>query len=166
MLTPNLFVERNPRFPGQVAVGAQFASSFDNNNDRDFEHQSNKIPAKLEADGKDFHFVFILDRSGSMQGTNIKVARKALQLFVQSLPEGCKFSIISFGSSWELHKSFGSVYNENGAFSYTNEVLKEAIAAMAISGQILAALNLINPSGLQENFLVEWIKAKSRGFLF
>ena len=122
MLTPNLFVERDPKYPKQVAVGATFAPSFDNRVDDDyFEIVSDEEPQKLPVNGSDFHFVFILDRSGSMQGDNIVVARKALQLFIQSLPIGCKFSIISFGGRWELHKNFGGeLSNENGTFTYTD----------------------------------------------
>jgi Mg-chelatase subunit ChlD len=49
--------------------------------------------------GIDFHFIFIVDRSGSM-GDNgrMEIAIEALDLFIRSLPQGCKFSILSFGS--------------------------------------------------------------------
>lgn len=46
-------------------------------------------------------FVFILDRSGSMWGTPINVAKEALKLFVKSLPEGSYFNVISFGSTFQ-----------------------------------------------------------------
>jgi len=36
MLTPNLFVEHDPKYPKQVAVGATFAPSFDNRIDDDY----------------------------------------------------------------------------------------------------------------------------------
>lgn len=48
--------------------------------------------------GKDFHFTFIVDRSGSMGGSGIADAKDALEIFIRSLPVGCTFSIISFGS--------------------------------------------------------------------
>ena len=35
-----------------------------------------------------------------MSGSRIKSTIKALKLFLQSLPHGCKFQVISFGSSY------------------------------------------------------------------
>ena len=53
------------------------------------------------SNGSEFHFIFIVDRSGSMQiERRIEVAKEALDLFIRSLPKGSKFSVISFGSSW------------------------------------------------------------------
>ncbi|KXS19291.1 VIT-domain-containing protein [Gonapodya prolifera JEL478] len=45
--------------------------------------------------------IFVLDRSGSMEGENITYARSALQLFLKSLPATCKFNIIGFGSEFQ-----------------------------------------------------------------
>ena len=42
----------------------------------------------------------IVDRSGSMSGDPIMTTVETLKLFVQSLPAGCMFDIISFGSSF------------------------------------------------------------------
>ena len=66
-----------------------------------------------------------------MQGQNIDVAREALRVFMQSLPADCYFSIISFGSSWELHKRFGDMQSETGAWKYSEEVLDKALADIA-----------------------------------
>jgi hypothetical protein len=44
--------------------------------------------------------VFLVDRSGSMQGTSIHEARKALELALRSLRPGCFFNVVGFGSSF------------------------------------------------------------------
>ena len=64
-------------------------------------------------------FIFILDRSGSMEGTRIKLVIEALVLFLQSLPEDSLFNIISFGTSY--HKMFPN------SVKYNEETLNEAI---------------------------------------
>ena len=55
------------------------------------------------SDGKDFLFIFIVDRSGSMGKENrILITVEALKLFLRSLPMNSKFSILSFGTNYEF----------------------------------------------------------------
>lgn len=42
----------------------------------------------------------------------MEVAIQALDLFIRSLPKGCKFSIISFGSCWEAIQPSVMDYND------------------------------------------------------
>ena len=52
--------------------------------------------------GSDQVFIFYLDRSGSMEGKKMKMAKDALKLFIQSLPRGAMFEVVSFGSTFEV----------------------------------------------------------------
>jgi Ca-activated chloride channel homolog len=54
---------------------------------------------KLEAGFAASEVVFLVDRSGSMQGASIREARKALELALRSLRPGCFFNIVGFGNT-------------------------------------------------------------------
>lgn len=45
-------------------------------------------------------FVFVIDRSGSMGGSRMNGAKTTLLLFLKSLPDGCFFNVVGFGSSF------------------------------------------------------------------
>ena len=54
---------------------------------------------KLEAGAAASEVLFLVDRSGSMDGASIVEARNALQLALRTLRPGCFFNIVGFGSS-------------------------------------------------------------------
>ena len=56
-------------------------------------------------------FIFLVDQSGSMYDS-INIARKALQLFIQSLPVGSYYQIIGFGSSFKKYDETPKEYNK------------------------------------------------------
>ncbi len=60
------------------------------NSDNDFDFFSKKG-----------EFVFLLNRSTSMKGARIENAKKALALFLKSLPIDSYFQVCSFGDSYE-----------------------------------------------------------------
>jgi uncharacterized protein with von Willebrand factor type A (vWA) domain len=79
---------------------------------------------ETEVNGKNLAFIFIVDRSGSMGGMKIELVKEALQLFMQCLPSGCSFKIISFGSSYDCLNIKGS---GNNMVLYSDATSKDAI---------------------------------------
>ena len=57
-------------------------------------------------------FIFLVDQSGSMNGKRIRIASKALQLFLQSLPVGSFYQIIGFGSTFEKYDEIPKEYKK------------------------------------------------------
>ena len=55
---------------------------------------------KFEVSQSVCEYIFLVDRSGSMQGAYINSARDTLILFLKSIPPGCYFNIIRFGSQY------------------------------------------------------------------
>ncbi|CAG8629851.1 15003_t:CDS:2, partial [Acaulospora morrowiae] len=56
--------------------------------------------------------IFIIDRSGSMNGEPIQKAAQTLQLLLRSLPEGCYFNVVSFGSHHDSLFPQSQLYSE------------------------------------------------------
>lgn len=58
-------------------------------------------------------YVFVIDRSGSMEGTRIETAKQALVMLLRALPaEGTMFNIFSFGSHFDSLWSRSLPYSE------------------------------------------------------
>uniref|UniRef100_A0A5K3EHM4 VWFA domain-containing protein n=2 Tax=Mesocestoides corti TaxID=53468 RepID=A0A5K3EHM4_MESCO len=56
--------------------------------------------------------IFIIDRSGSMGGGPINQARQSLLVLLKSLPVGCRFQVVGFGSSYNMVFSEPQDYTE------------------------------------------------------
>lgn len=119
LATPRAWLERSP--DGSDAVAISF------------------VPKLPDAQAPS-EVIFVVDRSGSMQGASIAEVRNALQLCLRSLIAGCRFNIIGFGSSVDplFHK----------ARDYGDDTLREASEHVAqldadLGGtEILPALKL------------------------
>ncbi|XP_059187942.1 von Willebrand factor A domain-containing protein 5A-like [Centropristis striata] len=82
-------------------------------------------------------FVFLLDRSGSMAGARMKSARDTLLLLLKSLPMGCYFNIISFGSRYE-HIFPKSV-------EYSQQTMEEALKKVEEMKANLGGTKILDP---------------------
>ena len=65
-------------------------------------------------------FIFLVDQSGSMSGTCINLVRKALLLFVQSLPKKSYFQLIGFGSNFKKYNQEPAIYNKDNLNNIIN----------------------------------------------
>ncbi|KAI8517895.1 von Willebrand factor A domain-containing protein 5A [Branchiostoma belcheri] len=82
-------------------------------------------------------FIFILDRSGSMSGSKIKNAQETLLLFLKSLPVGCYFNIVGFGSSYK------TLFNNSK--QYDNKSLKTACKELKEMEADLGGTEILQP---------------------
>ena len=57
-------------------------------------------------------FIFVVDRSGSMGGSRMDSAKETLLLFLKSLPDGCYFNVVGFGSSYKTLFKKSELYND------------------------------------------------------
>uniref|UniRef100_A0A8C2ZQG8 von Willebrand factor A domain containing 5A n=1 Tax=Cyclopterus lumpus TaxID=8103 RepID=A0A8C2ZQG8_CYCLU len=86
-------------------------------------------------------FVFLLDRSGSMQGRHSPSSLSSLQdtllLLLKSLPMGCYFNIHSFGSSYE------HIFPES--VEYNQKTMEEALKNVAEMKANLGGTEILKP---------------------
>ena len=114
MLVPSLLFAKSEQFPDLVACSASFVSTFDTVMYEFLLSEDEKPEQQILGSGADYHFIFIVDRSGSMSwesGRKIKNAKQAMDLFIRSLPKDCKFSVISFGSHFDALQPDVQDYN-------------------------------------------------------
>ena len=109
MKYPQLVYAEHPDYPDEVAVSASFVPTLEPPaSQEEFEVLEDEEPETTSlTNGKDFVFIFIVDRSGSMQGSRMETSKEALKLFMRSLPVKSKFSIVSFGTKFEFMKIDG-----------------------------------------------------------
>lgn len=99
----------------------------------------NFFPQLSESEFSSRHeFIFIIDCSGSMGGERIDSARNALLVFMRSLPPGCYFNIIRFGSHFEL------LFPE-GSREYGEESLKAACELQKQLGADMGGTEILEP---------------------
>ena len=82
-------------------------------------------------------FIFLIDQSGSMSGTPIELASKALLLFLQSLPAGSYYQIIGFGSEYKKYDKIPKKYESKN--------IKESIKLIENLKADLGGTNIYSP---------------------
>jgi vault protein inter-alpha-trypsin-like protein/VWA domain-containing protein len=104
--TPKALLEDHPRIPGQRALMATLVPKFELQTQRP-------------------ELVFVCDRSGSMGGEKINALKRALAVFLKSLPVGVVFNICSFGSHhdylWKKSMPYTQT-NMDAAMKYVQKI--------------------------------------------
>ena len=94
-------------------------------------------------------FIFLVDQSGSMRGNSIDLVKKALALFMQSLPQKSYYQLIGFGTEFRKYNETPIEYNKDNVKS-TLEVIKGMQANMG-GTNISTPLNDIFESKVYDN---------------
>ena len=67
-------------------------------------------------------FIFLIDQSGSMHGKSIELVKKALLLFIQSLPKESYFQLIGFGSNYIKYNYEPVIYRKDNIENIINVI--------------------------------------------
>ena len=118
---PQLLAQAHPDKPDEIACMISLVPTFVPPEPQDQEAEITEDEKPEEVDSivipgqqeKDNVFVFIVDRSGSMSGKKMDMTKEALKLFIQSLPAGCMFEIISFGTRYTVSSKGKSGYHND-----------------------------------------------------
>lgn len=90
-------------------------------------------------------FIFVVDRSGSMGGSRMDSAKETLLLFLKSLPDGCYFNVVGFGSSYKTLFKKSELYNDANLKKATD--LAKSMQADLGGTEILSPLQLVFSQG-------------------
>jgi Vault protein inter-alpha-trypsin domain/von Willebrand factor type A domain len=93
---------------------------------------------QIEFPDQQREFVFVVDRSGSMEGQQIEQARDTLLLYLRSLPTSCTFNIVGFGSHYQ------SLFAD-GPKPYNDETLTVASAYVASMQADFGGTEILEP---------------------
>lgn len=94
---PSVLFRENPKYPDEVAAMISFIPNSTPEQTEEEKKDDSDDDEKLAAG----EFIFLIDRSGSMKGSRMKLAIEAVKLFLASLPEHSLFNIYSFGSKYK-----------------------------------------------------------------
>ncbi|XP_069107143.1 von Willebrand factor A domain-containing protein 5A-like isoform X2 [Argopecten irradians] len=98
----------------------------------DFLPDLRSVPELTEAE-----FVFVIDCSGSMRGDRIAKAKETVLLLLKSLPVGCFFNVVAFGSSFKWWFTSSMKYDETS--------LEEALELQKVLDANLGGTEILQP---------------------
>ncbi|XP_069107146.1 von Willebrand factor A domain-containing protein 5A-like [Argopecten irradians] len=98
----------------------------------DFLPDLRSVPEMTEAE-----FVFVIDCSGSMKGDRIAKAKETVLLLLKSLPVGCFFNVVAFGSSFKWWFTSSMKYDETS--------LEEALELQKVLDANLGGTEILQP---------------------
>ena len=113
------------------AIGVAFAPKF----------ETTTAPAEL---------IFLVDRSGSMEGTSIQEVRNALQLCLRSMTPGCRFNIVGFGSRFESLFAEGSRPYEQSTLEIATKHVAEMNANLGGTEMLPALQDVLEKPAIAE----------------
>jgi Ca-activated chloride channel family protein len=100
--------------------------------------------------------IFLVDRSGSMQGTSIAEVRNALQLCLRSLTAGSRFDIVGFGSTFQSLFGESRPYEEDTLAAATEHVsrMKADMAGTEVLPALTAVLGRSRQADLPRQIVI------------
>ena len=99
--------------------------------------QYKKEESKKDSEISPALFIFLIDQSGSMSGSRIEISKKALELFMQSLPAKSYYQLIGFGTDFVK-------YDETPK-EYTKENIENSIKIIKNLKADLFCTNILSP---------------------
>ena len=99
--------------------------------------QYKKEESKKDSEISPALFIFLIDQSGSMSGSRIEISKKALELFMQSLPAKSYYQLIGFGTDFVK-------YDETPK-EYTKENIENSIKIIKNLKADLCCTNILSP---------------------
>ncbi|MHC1755018.1 MAG: VIT domain-containing protein [Methanosarcina sp.] len=134
-----VFETENPPLNGNMLF-------FENGDEGYFMHVFSPEETDLGTSAMDKEIVFVLDKSGSMEGYKIEQVKEVFGKIIEDLPPGDYFNIIFFDSTVQSYS--GTLMEANpeekaGALDFVNSL--EANGGTNINGALLTALGMFGP---------------------
>ncbi|CDW91786.1 UNKNOWN [Stylonychia lemnae] len=139
----SLYCQESNAYPNQIALMISMIPQMIEQiaNEEDLVLLENDIPQPQDIQFEplgDEIYIFLVDRSITMEGEKIQLSKQALIIFLKSLPLNSSFEIISFGELCESISNYEGLLNDSTNLNYAVDKVNK------FKANILGK-NLINP---------------------